>query len=744
MPKGLAFPKGRGPYAAQACTICRSKKSKCDGVKPVCGSCVASGRDEECSWGRDTAPRKPRTEAHFEALRKRADSLQAYVDRLEGILAKCVCQDVSPHLQFRPDQFGEQSEKEGGDSDTEVLNEDEEITQELSLPTQVLKLDDRLGGLVLHGITAPFRFGNRPPNEVYQVPEVLANPTATYVLQLDGVDISQSHPNIDWSRHLTHEVPLDRKQHDKILDLGFKFFMVFAFRLVPHLFLRDMYRALSVPRSERPPRTPNYSPMLHNAVLSLCTIFSDDPYLRDAQTRRRFIDAAIKCLEVECKKPDISLVQSLACIGSFYTDLDDRIKGELYFGMSSRIGMTLGLGVDATPWVKAGLITEDEMIARNWASWAMFSLDVFWALYFGRDFGGPSMDRRVTPMPHVDTELDQLPWHYAPANIPPQPNYYSLVFSESSKLFAIARQIIQIVHGLGQGTANRSLSPQPDAIKGDEDITKIDLELNNWKSQLPSQLDITLANRAKSTPQRLMLHLSYWWCFIVLHRPFFNRRTQPIQHSDREVDHVKLCTRAAENILELLETCAGTVFLLRALHATASPRIAHGGLKTALMQVETCIRYLRIVGQTWRAGTRTADVLQTVLNDRLMPVIARRLAQKGEQIPAVGPRRRLRRPGRAMCCLGLRRPPLVSPAWNPQLDQTWAQAPVPSQSSYPMSDNNLLIENVFPELDMSAFLPNFGYFGAPELWDQGLSNVPSNLSNDRSTSVLSSGILPMQ
>jgi hypothetical protein len=83
-----------------------------------------------------------------------------------------------------------------------------------------MQLDDRLGGLVLHGITAPFRFGNRPPNEVYQVPEVLANPTATYVLQLDGVDISQSHPNIDWSRHLTHEVPLDRKQHDKYVYLS--------------------------------------------------------------------------------------------------------------------------------------------------------------------------------------------------------------------------------------------------------------------------------------------------------------------------------------------------------------------------------------------------------------------------------------------------------------------------------------------------------------------------------------------
>jgi hypothetical protein len=220
--------------------------------------------------------------------------------------------------------------------------------------------------------------------------------------------------------------------------------------------------------------------------------------------------------------------------------------------------------------------------------------------------------------------------------------------------------------------------------------------------------------------------------------------------------------------LTLIQTVfsAGTVFLLRALHATASPRIAHGGLKTALMQVETCIRYLRIVGQTWRAGTRTADVLQTVLNDRLMPVIARRLAQKGEQIPAVGSSspssasgsvsREVTPPEQSNVLSRATAPaPSYPPAWNPQLDQTWAQAPldffapvptqsVPSQSSYPMSDNNLLIENVFPELDMSAFLPNFGYFGAPELWDQGLSNVPSNLSNDRSTSVLSSGILPMQ
>ncbi|KAF7343395.1 Zn(2)-C6 fungal-type domain-containing protein [Mycena venus] len=669
MPKGAAHPKVRGPYATQACTICRAKKSRCDGVKPVCGSCAASGRDDECSWGRDTATRKPRTEAHFEALRKRTDALQAYVERLEGMLAKCVCQDVSGHLQFRP-QPGEKIAKEEVESDPEIVDSDGEITKELTLPTQSLKLDDKLGNLILHGVTSsPFRFGDRPPNEVSRIPEVIDNPNASYVLQLDGVDISQTHPDIDWSRYLPPEVAIDRREHDKILDVSFKFFTMWAFRVVPSLFLRDMYRALSVPRSKKPPRTPNYSPMLHNAILSLITVFSDEPYLRDRKTRQHFVNTAKAMLEAECWKPDISLVHALAfvgtiarflsldwviylavLIGSFYADLGERIQAEMFFGKSSRLSVTLGLGVDATPWVRAGLISDDWVIyrikderkGRGWAHWTIYSLDVCWALYFGRDFCGPPGQRRNIPMPFVDSELDQVPWHYAPSNVAPQPNYITLAFQRTSALLVIARDIIDVVNGLLP-------SGQIDAIQIDDHVTKIDLELNNWKSQLPPQLDITLANRAKSTPQRLILHLGYWWCFIILHRPFFSRRAQPIQHSDREIDHVKLCTRAAENILELTETwqslytlrlvpvtmvqvmfSAGTVFLLRALQATASPRIAHGALNTALAQVETCVRYLDEASVTWPSAVRTKDTLQTILNDRLRPVIARRLAHKGE------------------------------------------------------------------------------------------------------------------
>ncbi|KAJ7130300.1 hypothetical protein C8R44DRAFT_775288 [Mycena epipterygia] len=742
MPKGVDH-KGRtrGPYSTQACAICRVKKSKCDGVKPVCGSCVATGRNNECSWGRNTDSRKPRTEAHFEALRKRADSLQAYADFLEGMLEKCVCQDVSSHLQFRPqEELENQSGKEGDDSDD---NSDEEITQELTVPTQCLKFDDRLGGLLLHGITAPLRFGSKPANEVSRITEVIENPNASYELLGDGADLFDYHLEIDWSRNLPPEVALDRKEHDKILDLSFKFFTPFSLRIVPSLFLKDMHRALSVPRSRRPPRTPHYSAMLHNTLLAVSANFSDNSYIRDPKTRQYFINVALDCLQAECRKPDLSLIHALAFLGTYYADIGDRILGDLFFGMSSRTSMSLGLGVNPTAWVKSGLMTHDDMLARNWAHWTIFSLDVCWALYFGREFCG--QDRHNIPMPFVDEELDQIPWFHSPAGLDPQPNLLTLTFSESSALFVIAREIVDIVNGLENSHYK---------TKVNEHIAKLDLKLHNWKSRLPPQLDVTLANRTKSTPHRLMLHCEYWWFFIILHRPFFNRHTPPIQQSDREIDHVKLCKRAAENIVELAETwssvytlryapvtmlqvlfSAGTIFLLLALQATTSLRIAHGALQTALEHAEHCVRYLHEMGQTWKCATRTGDILQMLLHDKLGPIIKRRLAHQGVPLSIAAATSSLSRKQPALA--GTLEPDgasefltdlaLYTPNWSSQHGYSGLiQAPldffVPSQDIPVSLAESLYTVNGDNVLNMTGFsLPTFDDFGVPEFGDYDFS-----------------------
>ncbi|KAJ7291289.1 fungal-specific transcription factor domain-containing protein, partial [Mycena rebaudengoi] len=548
MPKGQETIRGR--YTSKACNICRARKSKCDGVKPSCGACTAYGRGDECSWGRDSLYRKPRTEAHFEALRSRADALQAYVSVLEGMLAKCVCQDVSAHHQVRP-PLEPEVEVVGKDalpldSDDEAPTPGDTITQELCLPMQFLKLDDKLG-LLRYGVALPLRFAGRPSNELLQSQNI-ADSNATYVLMVDGVDETACDLNFDWSRHLPPGIPLDRKEHDKILDLFFKFYSMSNFRVMPFLFLRDMHRALSVPVSQRPPKTPNYSPMLHNAILALASAFSDDPRIQDTRTKRSFMVAARDRLESECQKPDVSLVHSLGFMGTFHAEQGTPILGDCHHGMSARVSQALGLGLDVSEWVKSGIITSDEMRGRNYTHWTLFTWDVYWALCFGRE--PPSLSEKYnTPMPFVSSESDQILWHHPPANIPPQPNYITLIFSASTSLSLIARKIVLALYGLGYWD-----SPRREYVYDDKIMSQIDVELNSWKSQLPPEIDITSANRGTSTPQKLMLHCSYWWYFIVLHRPFLNRRTRSGKVSDQEIDHIKLCRRSAENTLELLET----------------------------------------------------------------------------------------------------------------------------------------------------------------------------------------------
>jgi hypothetical protein len=106
---------------------------------------------EQCSWGKESV-RRPRTNAHFEALRKRADALEEYANLLESMLEKCwrehggLNDNGHSYLQFRPQ-----------DADAMVLPDDfdvtydddmasdsgDDIVQEICLPTQNLVVRTR-------------------------------------------------------------------------------------------------------------------------------------------------------------------------------------------------------------------------------------------------------------------------------------------------------------------------------------------------------------------------------------------------------------------------------------------------------------------------------------------------------------------------------------------------------------------------------------------------------------------------
>ena len=151
-----------------------------------------------------------------------------------------------------------------------------------------------------------------------------------------------------------------------------------------------------------------------------------------------------------------------------------------------------------------------------------------------------------------------------------------------------------------------------------------------------------------------MLHLAYWWLFILLHRPFFRRKGRPIASMDREIDHVKvrlsvlslvffltelllqqLCRRAAENIMENLATwrslyslrycpitliqtvfSAGTVYLLTATQASSGIRIAWKDLDHSTKKLDCVMDYLQEIGASWQCATNIAGILKGLMQDQ--------------------------------------------------------------------------------------------------------------------------------
>ncbi|KAF4608134.1 hypothetical protein EYR40_000478 [Pleurotus pulmonarius] len=609
----------------------------------------------KCSWGAEGA-KKPSAIQYVESLKKRIRALESYARELKSKVDNCRCEqrgvnDVEPSesiLQTRPDIYltgdldlDSDSPEPGSDTDNELL-----------YPTSNLVLEDR--DLLFHGTTSIFRHSTPP--RMSRFPEIIENHKQCYVLMVEGGDQSHYNPNFDWSRYLPTAVPLDRREHDRILDCLFKFFTSWCLRIVPALFLRDMWRALSVPVSQTPPKTSHYSPMLHNALIALASAFSDDPRVRDLKARRYFASEAKSYIDAECQMPNICVVHALSILASFHSAQGEQTLGYTYFGELSRciLSVALGLGVDCSTWVEAGIISRDDRLDRNWGYWTTFSQDVCWSLYVGRDFCVPCpTNRENIPVPYVETDLDELPWHHTPSNIAPQAGYLSKTFAASCELLLIARPIMDVVNSLGHTGKHRTVRY--------ELVSEIDVKLNAWKDALAQELDITQSNRGTATPHKIMLHLAHWWLFILLHRPFYHHRW---------LIPNKLCNRAAEHSMELLSTwrslyglryapitlvqvifSAGTVYLLSAVQATSGVRVAPVSLKHSLDHAELCMQYLSECGRSWECANKIGEILRSLLMKQLEPRLQRRnisvntsfTESNGSTMPRRTPSKRARR-----------------------------------------------------------------------------------------------------
>jgi len=168
------------------------------------------------------------------------------------------------------------------------------------------------------------------------------------------------------------------------------------------------------------------------------------------------------------------------------------------------------------------------------------------------------------------------------------------------------------------------------------------ISISGWKDVLPPEIDISKSSPGVPQPHVLMLHMTYYWLIILLHRPFYRRR-RSFEDIEGYTDHIKPCNKAAAEIMELagiwrkhftlryvpitmiqVISAAATIFVVAAVQAVSGPRIAHGALGSAEKSAENAIQYLREVGESFASSMNVANILQNLMEQQVQTRKVRR------------------------------------------------------------------------------------------------------------------------
>lgn len=104
-------------------------------------------------------------------------------------------------------------------------------------------------------------------------------------------------------------------------------------RVTRHLFERDMHEAMN----NQTAQTPHYSPLLHNAILSVALCYADEEHLRFPGTRKIFAQQAKRFIDNDCANPTVATVQGLVTLSSYHSLEGEYNLGWIYVGQGSRV-----------------------------------------------------------------------------------------------------------------------------------------------------------------------------------------------------------------------------------------------------------------------------------------------------------------------------------------------------------------------------------------------------------------------
>lgn len=536
-----ASSKRKLSHVSKACSGCRRRRSKCDGSTPcsewhdhsqerhdlgalleTCGlgfvvitSSLTTGlytgacalTEGDCIYGSAPDGRKAASKTYVDALHQRIRALELMLDQaglphggdpLEG-----PAHDVGEPAGKGKGKGKEITRDSGDDSAIDAI--------------EMLKIDDDTGDLRYYGPQSHFVLPSLSKSSAAdpggsQSPEVYA-PSASSPHSLTSQIQCNTPGRVDWGRHLPlQSLPgFDENLHEHLLDLFFNYFNEWCGWTSGcregSLFRRDMARCLGSP--DAPGRTSYYSPMLHNAILSLGVVFCTDPRVASIPAAFIFATAAKEFLEAEVERPLLSTMQGLMTLGSVHSGSGRHGLGYYFANSGIKLGTTLGLGIDSTPWLARGLLTQETKDERDRAFFCGFIQDKLWAMYVGRPASITSSHFQARLPTIFKTKDDEL-WHTriqsegvastdTDSPVVSMPSYASTTFHHTSKLAMLAYKLLETIYALEVDLH----SPSVKAAASD-----LTLQLGIFYDSLPPAITIS-PHSNKNHPSHVIVRLPH-------------------------------------------------------------------------------------------------------------------------------------------------------------------------------------------------------------------------------------------
>ncbi|KAH6668430.1 fungal-specific transcription factor domain-containing protein [Halenospora varia] len=653
-PRASASAPTKRRRTAHACDSCRTRKSRCDGARPICDICTAMGLD--CHY-RGPAKQQPHSAFTSDHVSRLEGRLQA-VEHLLRQQQMAVATDGSPQPSVTRDTGSldyswEDVQNDMGFSDQAARANPDEIPD---------TADDDVDGLAIISFRDEEGSGYFGPTSNYaffiQTMTAVASftksrwvlPSSASGIGAEAIAISRPtspppqtkrrNPLFTRPSSSPYTLPL----HDEMAGLVDVFFSNTG-KMFPYLCKKSVLQILQTIGESGTQSLKRSSLCLINTVMALATVYGREktPTPDMVLDGNVFMERALALLPNGT--PQSANLESLQCLLLILQYVQSSKGSTQIWGLHGA-AMSLSLQLGMQRQTQAGNSLQDVISNRVW--WMCLLMDSL------------QHDPRKTPLiPNSymqallpkDVELDQLECgNEAPTELTVgQPTTSTGIFIQTLKLYLIVGNIIEKIYD--QNLDNTTKQSASHLFKS---VLEIEESLLEWKACLPvdvriiskADLDIVYSNSGP-LPSNIILSLRYFNTRALLHREVFSRllltsanltpgsgpnieREMLLEFAPKSLD---ICLESAVTSINIISRCISCEELLPAwwfsiYYVFNSALIIFGALvclrihklqyryytpSRLLKSLYAAFEALQELGQGTRLGIRSLKVLKVIM-----------------------------------------------------------------------------------------------------------------------------------